>query len=159
MLPRFVADSMLGKLARWLRAVGIDVVYRPFADDHQVIAWARERQAIVLTRDTRMPRPRDVRIMLVRDDHVEDQLRQVVAELPLDLDQARPLTRCTACNGLLQPATRDDVWERIPPFIYLTQERYALCPGCGRVYWEGTHVGRIRARLAELTGCAAEAEA
>lgn len=154
MLPRFVADSMLGKLARWLRAFGCDVVYHPFADDHQVVAWARERAAVVLTRDTRIPKPPDVRIMLIEDDDVEDQLRQVVEEAPLDLAEAQPLTRCTVCNGELAAAARDEVWREVPPFIYLTQEQYARCPDCRRVYWEGTHAPRMRRRLAGLTAAA-----
>ncbi len=150
MAPRLVADSMLGRLARWLRALGFDAAYHPFVDDHQVIAWARARGAVVLTRDTRMLRPADVRVLLVEHDTLERQLAQVVAEAPLDLAQARPLTRCTVCNEMLVGATRDEVWNRIPPYVYLTRETFARCPGCGRVYWEGTHVPRLRARLARL---------
>jgi hypothetical protein len=149
--PRFVADSMLGRLARWLRAFGFDVEYHSSGDDHEMIARARQRAAIVLTRDTRMPRPSDVRVLFIRCDRVEDQLAQVAAEAPLDLSNARPLTRCTVCNGPLVPATRDDVWDKVPPFVYLTQERYARCPCCGRVYWEGTHAPRIRRQLQRLT--------
>ena len=150
MSPRFVADCMLGRLARWLRAFGFDVCYDPALDDHAVIACARARGAVALTRDTRFPRPPDVRILLVNSDHLAEQLAQVVKETPLDLAGARPLTRCSVCNSLLAPAARDEVWDRIPPFVYLTNETYARCPGCGRVYWEGTHAPRIRAELARL---------
>lgn len=151
MPPRFVADSMLGRLARWLRAFGFDVFYDPFLDDHGVITCARERRAIALTRDTRFPQPADVRIISVDSDHVTAQLAQVVAETPLDLGEARPLTRCTVCNGSLVPARRDEVWDRIPPYVYLTNETYARCPHCGRVYWEGTHGPRIRGELERLS--------
>ncbi|MBN1458011.1 MAG: Mut7-C RNAse domain-containing protein [Armatimonadetes bacterium] len=151
MSPRFVADSMLGRLARWLRAFGYDVYYDPFLDDHGVVACARERRAIALTRDTRFPRPPDVSIIFVDSDHVSAQLAQVVAEAPLGLAEARPLTRCTVCNGGLVPARRDEVWDRIPPYVYLTHETYAHCPDCGRVYWEGTHAPRIRRELARLS--------
>ena len=151
MPPRFVADCMLGRLAKWLRALGFDVLYHPFADDHEVVAWARERGAVVLTRDTGFPDPPDVRIISISDDHVEEQLGQLVRDAPLDLTEARVLTRCTVCNQVLAPATRDEVWDRVPPFVYLTQETYARCPDCGRVYWEGSHAPRIRERLARLT--------
>ncbi len=150
MPPRFVADAMVGKLAKWLRAFGFDVFYHPFADDEELITVAQERDAILLTRDTLLQEVRGVRTIFIRDDHVGAQLRQVVQEAPLDLSQARPLTRCTACNGALRPAARSEVWERLPPFIYLTQEHYAVCPDCGRVYWEGTHVARLREKLEEL---------
>jgi len=95
-------------------------------------------------------------VIFIRDDYIEDQLRQVVKEAPLDLDQARLLTRCTVCNGVLVAAHRDEVWDRVPPFIYLTQESYARCPDCGRVYWEGSHVGRMRERLRRLAHRATE---
>lgn len=150
MPPRFVADSMLGRLAKWLRAFGLDVFYDPFLDGHGIVACARERGAIALTRDTRFPRPPDVRIILVSSDHIAEQLAYVIKQVPLDLSEARPLTRCTVCNETLLPATRDDVWDRVPPFVYLTNETYAHCPGCRRVYWEGTHAPRIRAELARL---------
>ena len=150
MRPRFVADSMLGRLAKWLRAFGFDVHYHPFADDHEIVAQARARRAIVLTRDTRFLDPPDVRIILISEDRVEVQLAQLVRDVPLDLSEARALTRCTVCNATLAPATRDQVWDRVPPFVYLTHETYARCPGCGRVYWEGTHAPRIRRTLARL---------
>jgi hypothetical protein len=150
MPPRFVADSMLGRLAKWLRALGFDVVYHPFADDRELVAWARERAAILLTRDTGLAKTAGVQIIFITDDHLEKQLQQVVSEAPLDLRQAAPLTRCTVCNEALVTATREEVRDQVPPYVYLTRERYARCPGCGRIYWEGTHVGRMRARLAEL---------
>ncbi len=89
-------------------------------------------------------------MLFITSDHVEEQLRQVVLEAPLDLALAQPLSRCTACNGELAPASRQQVWDRLPPFIYLTHERFAACPECGRVYWMGTHVARLLERLAEL---------
>ena len=154
MAPRFVADCMLGRLAKWLRAFGFDVTYDPFADDNTIAEWARERDAVLLTRGTRLQAP-GVRVFFIRDDHVEDQLRQIVDELPLDLSSARPLSRCTVCNNPLVSATRDEVWDRVPPFVYLTRDQYAVCPGCGRVYWEGTHVPRMRAKLQHLIARAA----
>ncbi len=155
MPPRFVADCMLGRLAKWLRAFGFDACYAPFADDHGIVAWARQRGAVVLTRDTGFPRPTDVPIIFIQEDDVEKQLGQVVRSVPLDLADARALTRCTVCNQELESATRDQVWDRVPPFVYLTEERYARCLDCGRVYWEGTHAPRIRRRLARLAGSAA----
>ncbi len=157
--PRFVADCMVGKLARWLRAFGFEVFYEPFAEDRELIRTAREQEAVLLTRDTGLRDVPGVRVLFIASDHVEEQLRQVVLEAPLDLALAQPLSRCTACNGELVTASRQEVWDRIPPFIYLTQERFAACPECGRVYWAGTHVARLGERLAELRAQAERQEA
>jgi len=150
MPARFVADSMLGSLAKWLRAFGFDVLYDSSLDDHGVIAQARARGAIALTRDTQFPKPPDVRIIMIESNDVEEQFQQVAQQVPLDMSEVAPLTRCTACNSALLPTTRDDVWDKIPPFVYLTNETYAACPGCGRVYWEGTHVSKMRRQLTRL---------
>ena len=160
---RFVADCMLGRLARWLRAFGFDVVYHPFAEDEQLVRWARQRGAILLTRDTHLaqggsgapiPPPPEkvpqVRVIFLQHDRVEGQLRQVVTEAPIDLSQAQPLTRCTACNEPLRTVEKEAVRDRIPPYVYATQEIFSLCPGCQRIYWQGTHASRIRERLARL---------
>ncbi len=151
MPPRFVADSMLGRLAKWLRAFGFDVFYDSALDDHAVIAEARRRAAIALTRDTHFPKPYDVCVILIHSDHLNEQIEQLVREAPLDITAGPTLSRCTVCSQMLRPATRDEVWDRIPPFIYLTQEQYAVCPGCSRVYWEGTHAPRMREQLAQLS--------
>jgi len=159
---------MLGRLARWLRAFGFDVVYHPFAEDNQLARWARERGAILITRDTHLAKVPGVRVIFVGRDHVQDQLRQVVTEAPIDLSQVakpatggppwrplrglatQPLTRCTACNEPLRTVEKEAVRDRIPPYVYATQDLFALCPGCGRIYWQGTHASRIRERLARL---------
>ncbi len=142
---------MLGRLARWLRAFGFDVIYHPFADDRQLLRWARQRPAILITRDTHLAEVRGVRVIFLRRDHLHDQLRQVVTEAPIDLSQvAHPLTRCTACNHPLRTVNKDTVKDRIPPYVYATHHLFALCPACGRIYWQGTHATRIRERLARL---------
>jgi len=135
---------MLGRLAKWLRALGFDVDYDPFRDDHGVIARARERGAIALTGDTEFPEPADVRVVFIESDHLRQQLEQLMRDVPLNLREAKPFTRCIVCNQALVPATRDEVWRDVPPFIYLTNEVYARCPECGRVYWEGSHASRMR---------------
>jgi len=155
-MPGFVADSMLGRLAKWLRAFGFDVCYEPFLDDHGVIARARERNGIALTGDTEFPKPADVRVIFIESDHLNEQLEQLVRDVPLDLAEAKPLTRCTVCNQELVTATRGEVWRDIPPFIYLTNESYARCPDCGRVYWEGSHATRMHEGLSRLAAEAHE---
>jgi uncharacterized protein with PIN domain len=118
--------------------------------------WARERGAILITRDTHLAKVPQVKVIFLEHDRVEGQLRQVVTEAPIDLSQADPLSRCTACNEPLRAVEKEAVRDRIPPYVYATQEIFSLCPGCQRIYWQGTHASRIRDRLARLAAEAAE---
>ncbi|MCE5264947.1 MAG: Mut7-C RNAse domain-containing protein, partial [Deltaproteobacteria bacterium] len=68
-----------------------------------------------------------------------DQVRQLVDVLELDRSRSRPFTICLECNRPLEERDREAIKERLPPYVYLTQDRFAECPSCGRLYWQGTH--------------------
>ena len=144
---RFLADCNVGKLARWLRALGYDATYHARIGDAELVAQALAEGRVLLTRDSDLMQRRPVasgavRTILLRSDQVEPQLRQVKEGLGLDLGQA--LTRCLECNTELEPKTPAEVAERVPPYVRATQVRYSECPTCSRVYWAGTHWARMR---------------
>jgi uncharacterized protein len=152
-MVRFLADSNVGRLARWLRAYGYDAVYAPQLDDRQLIARALAEARVLLTRDADLTQRRvvargTVRAVLLGSDRVADQLRQVVGEL--GLAGGRQLTRCLECNVELEPRPKAAVSDRLPPHVRATQTRFSECPKCHRVYWPGTHWARMRERLAAL---------
>ena len=152
-MARFLADCNVGRLARWLRVLGYDADYEPRLDDPQLVGRALAEGRTLLTRDADMMRRRvisggAVRAILLRDDRVEDQVRQVLREL--DLVPGRPLSRCLDCNLELEPTERARVLDRLPPHVRLTQRRFSRCPGCERVYWPGTHWERMQERIAAL---------
>lgn len=152
-MVRFVADSNVGRLARWLRAFGYDAAYAAHVDDRQLIAQALAEGRVLLTRDVDLMQRRvvangTVRAVLLASDRVGDQLRQVVTEL--GLPAGRELTRCLECNVELEPRLKADVTDRLPPYVRATQTRFSECPRCDRVYWPGTHWERMRERLAAL---------
>lgn len=140
--PRFLADVMLGRLARWLRALGYDVLYDRSLDDDALARLARAEERILLTRDVELTRRRGIQTMLVRDDRVSEQLKQVVNQLGLATNAA--FSRCIECNAVLQELTRDEALPHIPPYVAATQARFRRCPQCGKVYWRGTHWTHMR---------------
>lgn len=153
MRPRFLADSNVGRLARWLRALGYDAAYEAHVADGELVRRALAEERVLLTRDLDLMQRRviasgQLRAVLLKDDALDEQLRQVAAELGLDAELA--LTRCLECNLELVPRTPTDVAELVPPYVRATQERYSQCPSCRRVYWAGTHWTRMRQRLAAL---------
>lgn len=151
--PAFVADAMLGKLAKILRMLGYDVAYRSDASDDAVKLQALREGRAILTRDreiaaTGLP----IRVVLVEGDRVADQLRYVVGALGISVDESRLFTRCLLCNEPVVDMPPADVRGLVPPYVRRTQTRFARCPACGRIYWAATHVERAREWLRSALG-------
>lgn len=145
---RFIADVMLGRLARWLRALGYDTVYDSSLDDPSLAERARAENRILVTRDVELSRRRGLTVVLIDHDDVATQLRQVVSTLHLTVDGALP--RCPNCNGELLPTLRAELDEEVPPYVLATQTHFRRCSQCGKVYWRGTHWARMSEVLAEI---------
>lgn len=145
--PRFVLDAHLGKLARHLRMAGFDCLYRNDYRDSELINAALAEQRIILTRDKGLLKQRLVTHgYFVRRTDAEEQLREVVRALQLQ-SGLRPFTRCRECNAELRDVPKAEVLARLPAKVRGAYERFQLCPGCGRIYWEGTHYARLRRLL------------
>lgn len=147
--PTFVADAMLGGLAKKLRMLGYDTLYRAGIDDRELKGIALRERRVLLTRDhevaeTSLP----VTVVFIESDDMSEQLSQVVEELGLDTDSGS-FSRCTLCNEPLEPVEKASVRELVPPYVYSTQSRFARCPSCRRVYWEATHVRQARRWIRE----------
>lgn len=146
--PRFLADAMLGRLARWLRTLGLDTAYDPAVHDPELVALAAAEGRVLLTRDRLLiEQLRPERALLIIHDAPLDQLRQVV-----DACGVRPpdalFSRCPVCNGVLRPATADETATLVPEASRGLPGPVRRCPDCGRVYWEGSHTRRMRQALA-----------
>jgi uncharacterized protein len=143
---KFLADVMVGKLARWLRVLGIDVAYSNKYRDDEIIEIARSEGRIVLTRDAGLVSRRvNVLFVMIESDDYREQVQQVIQKF--SLNEFAVFTRCLECNVLLEPVSKESVFERVPPYVYLTQEHFALCPSCNRVFWHGTHADQMLRRI------------
>src|SRR2546430_17490788 len=122
--PRFLADCNVGRLARWLRALGYDASYHARIGDSELVREAAAENRVVLTRDRDLTKRRGittgiVRAILIRDDEGTQQLRQGVAELGLELKEAP--TRCIGCNSELEARVAAMAAQRVPPYVLRTQ--------------------------------------
>jgi uncharacterized protein with PIN domain len=142
---KFIADSMLGRLATWLRLLGYDVLYFPDADDHDLARCARAEDRVLLTRDVELTRRRGVPCLLIESEHVNAQVRQVFRVFKLSAREA--FSRCAECNQRLDRVTKESVREAVPPYVFHKQERFRRCAQCGRVYWRGTHWARMTTEI------------
>ena len=146
--PRFLADSMLGTLAKWLRILGYDTTYQAQLDDNQLVRLARAEGRILLTRDTGFLKRKGLRRLLIESEVLEEQLAQVLQAFGLHADN--PFSRCPVCNTVLEDVPKYEAWGQVPPFVFHTQERFRLCPECNRFYWRGTHWQRMLERMERL---------
>jgi len=135
---KFIADAMLGKLAKWLRLLGYDTYYETDISDDDLLRIANAEDRIVLTRDTLLIKRRICRrYLFILDDYVQGQLRQTIDAFHLS---AAPFSRCLICNVIIREVEKSAIREQVPEYTYKTQDRFAQCPRCGRIYWPGTHV-------------------
>ena len=138
---RFALDVHVGKLASLLRLVGFDTVV--LADDADMAAVAARDGRIVLTRDVGLLKRNLVRHgHWVRHTDPESQLAEVLERFDL-VTRMEPFVRCVRCNTLLVPVDAEAVADRLPPRTRATFRQFHRCPGCDRVYWQGSHYGRL----------------
>ena len=134
---RFLADNMLGTLAKWLRILGYDTAYCPHLDDNGLVRLARNEQRVLLTRDTGLLQRRGLRLLFVESETLEEQLAQVLRAYHLSTGNS--FSRCPVCNTELEVVSKSEAWGQVPPYVFQTQDRFRLCPECNRFYWRGTH--------------------
>ena len=139
--PRFCLDVHLGTLARRMRLLGLDTAYRNDAGDDELIELAAAQDRVLLTQDRGLLRRRAARFgAYVRGADPDSQLRDVLDRFAPPL---RPWTRCTACNGMLEPVAKNEVEHLLRPGTRRTYEVFARCRSCGKVYWRGAHSRRL----------------
>lgn len=150
---RFMADAMLGRLARWLRILGYDTAYEKDIPDERLIDRALREDRWLLTRDgylTQRKLLRNRHTLIVSDDF-EDQLRQLHQNLKIDLDVNHQRGyRCADCNVVLMSISHDEAVPLVPRFVAQQYREFLQCPQCRRVFWPGTHWDDLRARLAAM---------
>ncbi len=147
---QFVADAHLGGLARLLRMAGFDTLYDNAYQDSQIAQLSRERGRIVLSRDRDLLKRRDVvRGCYVRTCKPDEQIKELAARYGL-AERMRPLALCLCCNVELVDVDGESIQQRVPPAVKARIQRFKTCPGCLRIYWEGTHWRQMRRMLDDL---------
>jgi uncharacterized protein with PIN domain len=140
---RFIADVMLGRLAKRMRLLGFDVLYDRTFDDNGIIRLSLEQSRVILTRDTELVRrPMAANHTFIKHDAVDDQIRQILDTFMIQSGTG-PLTRCSRCNEPLRPLSRRDARNRVPQYVYERYDDFLNCAKCERTYWRGTHVRRM----------------
>ena len=143
---KFLADSMLGKVAKWLRIMGYDTHYQSSYKKGELGLLVREGRTL-LSRHAKTI-SHYPKAFMIRSDHVEEQLNEIRNAFQLEPDRLRWFTRCLICNVLLKKTHVEHLRPNVPDYVLyenITQIRF--CPSCGRHFWPGSHRERMIRQL------------
>ncbi|NLJ39854.1 MAG: hypothetical protein GX432_14010 [Candidatus Atribacteria bacterium] len=145
---RFIADCMLGKLARWLRILSFDTQYVRYLTDAQLLAQARYQNRILLTKDSLLQKKAKNFGYLVRSETIDEQLKEILHHFQLRPNLA--LTRCPHCNFPLKTPDQNDPIPWAPLYVLRSFSNIKVCPQCGQTFWPGTHWNNIIKKLESI---------
>jgi uncharacterized protein with PIN domain len=155
----FLCDHMLIRLGRWLRVAGYDTaIASGTMRDAAVLGWAIREGRLLLTRDRdlmQMPRG-PANVLVLSANRLEACAAEATARCGIDWLRD-PFSRCLDCNGLLAVASPEVARPAAPLAARAGADVIRRCLSCGKLYWEGGHVRRMRERLARWRRGAFEA--
>lgn len=148
-MTKFLADAMLGSVARKLRIFGFDTLYVPDTSDNEILRLAAEQGRVILTADKELFKrmmKRGTQGVLVGGTGDLDDMAHIFVKLGISADFASRIgSRCTSCNGTLAQKRPEEVGGLVPAAVLARHDGFWQCAVCQKVYWEGGHLGRIRA--------------
>jgi len=143
----FVVDVNVGRLALLLRMLGFDTVYENNLRNSRLAEIAQRENRILLTRDTTLLRRKIVMHGYLLDSQVPEEQAREVMELYGLGSQAKPLSRCLPCNGVLVPVDKEKIIDRLEPLTKKYYHTFHICPACNRIYWPGSHQQKLVASI------------
>jgi len=136
---RFIADMMLGRLARWLRLYGHDTLYG-VKDDDEIIRIALSEDRVILTRDSGLARKAEklgAKVFFLSSNSLEGQVGEL-KRLGVEFGELFPANaRCPKCNGPIERVPKESVRDKVPGRVYECYDEFYVCKNCGQIYWPG----------------------
>lgn len=136
---KFIADSHLGKLARYLRMLGFDTIYKNDFFKKEIIKIAKSEKRIILSRSRDLLKIKEITHgYCIASTNPEKQLKLILNRFDL-AKNIKPFSRCMICNSKLISIPKEKIIDKIPPKVKELQSDFAQCPNCKKIYWKGTH--------------------
>ncbi len=152
MRVKFLADSMLGKLARWLRMLGYDVIYNVELDDSALLELAKKENRVLLTKDLELYQRaigKGIDAYFVEGKTESEHLAELAKRYGLSLEIDMDKSHCPVCNTLLKAAIKEQLSDELEKNTFTYYDKFWKCPNCGQVYWQGAHWKQISNTLIE----------
>lgn len=141
--PKFILDVHLGKLAKYMRIMGFDTLYRTDYSDDEILKISIQEERVILTRDLGILRNGLAKQgYFIRSTNPKQQLIEVMDTYSLH-DKANPFSRCSVCNGLVEVVSKEQVLDQLKPCTIKYYKDFFRCHNCGQIYWEGSHFKNI----------------
>ncbi|HEC89319.1 MAG TPA: hypothetical protein ENI44_01910, partial [Thermoplasmatales archaeon] len=140
---KFLCDQMLGTLAKWLRLLGFDTFYASSdISDDELLRIAEKEKRILITRDKQLihrAEKNGLRVTKIETFDLTMQIRKVLQENNVQFNENTILSRCSTCNAVLEKVSKEEVKDLVPERVFQQQDVFWRCPGCGKIYWLGSH--------------------
>ena len=133
---RFIVDTMLGTLAKWLRVLGFDTIYAKDTSDGEILSIAEREDRIIISRDRDLCERKSNSIFILHTE-LDNQIAQVVEAYPVNEENI--LSRCLECNSALDIASKIEAKGKVPNGVIVRHEEFWKCQKCNKFYWPGSH--------------------
>lgn len=147
---KFILTHEVGRLAKWLRILGFDSAYQKKDDKRELVLRSLREDRVVVSRNASLARYTGIRFIHIKSDLLEDQLKQLKEEIGLPVNEEDMFTRCVICNETLIEIKKKEAEDKVPEFVYKTNESFMKCPACNKIYWQGTHWGNVKEVIQKL---------
>ncbi len=141
--PKFIADIHLGSLAKYLRMLGFDVLYKSEFSNEELIETSVLEKRVILTKDRELLKNRRITHgHWIRNGGIEEQVKEVIERFDLK-ENISEFVRCLECNSILILVEKDKIEDRLPPKVKEWQDEFRYCEHCDKIYWKGTHYQKM----------------
>jgi uncharacterized protein with PIN domain len=149
---KFIADGMLGKLTRWLRMLGQDVMYSTQLEDTELLEVAKKKRRVLLTRDSELYQRaigKGIEAFYVEGRTEAEKLAELAERFGFLLTIDLTRSRCPRCNAKIRLTPKETLAGKVETNTFIYYDEFWKCSKCGRIYWQGSHWDGIRATLEE----------
>jgi len=148
--PKYLLDVHLGKLARYLRMLGIDSVYENNFTKDEIVSISLEQNRTILSRDRHLLMRKEItHAYWIRSEYPVEQIKEVIHRFHLE-HEIKEFSLCMECNYKLEPVKKAEVFDTLPPKVRDYHHEYYVCKFCGRIYWPGTHYVNMKKLLSQI---------
>jgi uncharacterized protein with PIN domain len=148
--PKFILDVHLGTLAKYMRMLGFDTLYKNNYKDEEIVKISLREKRAILTKDRGILKRSEVTHgYWIRNTKVDKQIIEVINRFDLK-NQIKELSRCLLCNSILKKIPKEKIIARLQQKVKELQNEFYYCEDCDKIFWKGSHYTKMKEIIEEL---------